>query len=131
MQTLLLPAARSGVAPPAPPYKAAVSKPTPCNFSRPFLRFGNTHYPYSSLSSLKLLKSLSSPYLILNNHSVKTLASPPIAAAYSSPSDESEKAKLAQVSRSLSLSLFVCVIVKTHSLCGSGFGECAYLELLG
>ncbi|KAI3445943.1 hypothetical protein Pfo_002608 [Paulownia fortunei] len=101
MQTLLLPAARSGLAPPAPPYTEAVSRPLPCNYPRPFVRFNTTSDPHLSLSSLKSVKSLSSPYLILNNHSIKTLASPPIAAAYSSPSDESEKAKLAQVSKRL------------------------------
>lgn len=104
MQTLLLPAGRSGVAPPAPPYTAALSQHAPCSGSRPFLRFKASDYPHSSLSSLKLLKSLSSPFIILNNHcnrSVKTLASPPVSAAYSSPTDESEKAKLAQVSKRL------------------------------
>ncbi|XP_057788220.1 protein TIC 21, chloroplastic [Salvia miltiorrhiza] len=104
MQTLLLPAARSGVAPPAPPFKAAVSKPISCNVSRPFSRFNTSLYPHSSLSSLKFLQSLSSPYIILNNQSnrsAKTLASAPTAAAYTSPSDESEKAKLAQVAKRL------------------------------
>lgn len=110
MQTLLLPAARSGVAPPAPPYKAAVSKPISCNVSRPFLRFNTSPYPHSSLSSLKFLQSLSSPYIILSNQSnrcAKTLASAPNAAAYSSPTDESEKAKLAQVTLSLRFFVFV------------------------
>ncbi|KAK6159280.1 hypothetical protein DH2020_006594 [Rehmannia glutinosa] len=101
MQTLLLPAARSGVAPSAPPYKEAVSKTLPCNSLRPFLRFSTTNDPHSSLSTFNLVKSLSSPYLILNNRSIKTLASPPIAAAFSSPGDESENAKLAQVSKRL------------------------------
>ncbi|KAH6789829.1 translocon at inner membrane of chloroplasts 21 [Perilla frutescens var. frutescens] len=85
MQTLLLPAARSGVAPSAPPYTAAVSKHISSNASRPFLRFNTSH---SSLSSLKFLQSLSLPYIILNNQSnrsAKALASAPIAATYSSP----------------------------------------------
>ncbi|PIN21242.1 hypothetical protein CDL12_06059 [Handroanthus impetiginosus] len=101
MQTLLLPAARSGVAQPATPYSAAVATPSLCNPCRPFLRFNGTQDTHSSFSSLKLGKSLSSPYLTLDNHRRKTLASPPIAAAYTPPSDESEKAKLAQVSRRL------------------------------
>lgn len=105
MQTLLLPAARSGVAPPASLYKAALSKPPSCNATRGFLRFSTSPYPHSSLSSLKFLQSLSSPFIILrnqSNHSAETLASAPTAAAYTSPSDESEKAKLAQVTLSLS-----------------------------
>lgn len=112
MQTLLLPAARSGLAPPPPPFKAAVSS----NASRHFLRFNTSPFPHSSLSSLKFLQSLSPPYTILNNHTAKTLASAsaptptPTAAAYTSPSDESEKAKLAQVS--LSLSPFLCVTMR-------------------
>ncbi|KAL1564502.1 Protein TIC 21, chloroplastic [Salvia divinorum] len=97
MQTLLLPAARSGLAPPPPPFKAAVS----CNVTPPFLRFNTSPFPHSPLSSLKFLQTLSSPYIILNNHSAKTLSSAPTAAAYTSPSDESEKAKLAQVSKRL------------------------------
>ncbi|GFP84604.1 protein tic 21 chloroplastic [Phtheirospermum japonicum] len=101
MQTLLLPAARSGVAPPAPPCKEAFSNALPFNFRRSFLRFGLTSDPHLSLSSLKLVKSLSSPYIILNNYSLKTLASSPIAASYSSQSDEPDKAKLAQVSKRL------------------------------
>ncbi|KAL8541479.1 hypothetical protein ACS0TY_002666 [Phlomoides rotata] len=104
MQTLLLPATRPGVAPPAPPYTTALSQHTSFSLPRPFLRLKASHYPHSPLSSFKLLKSLSPPFIILDNHcnhSVKTLASPPVAAAYSSPSDESEKAKLAQVSKRL------------------------------
>ncbi|KAL3814262.1 hypothetical protein ACJIZ3_015530 [Penstemon smallii] len=99
MQTLVLPAARSGIAPPVPP--PAFSKRLSFNIPRPLLRFNSTLDLHSSLSSLNLLKSLSSPYLILNNNCRKTLASAPIAAAYSSPTDESEKAKLAQVSKRL------------------------------
>ncbi|KAG8364233.1 hypothetical protein BUALT_Bualt19G0106900 [Buddleja alternifolia] len=101
MQTLLLPAARGGVAPPAPLCAAAVCKLSRCPIPRPLLRFNSNGDPHSSISSLNSLKCLSSPYFILDNHSTKTLASAPIAAAYSSPSDESEKAKLAQVSKRL------------------------------
>lgn len=121
MQTLLLPAARSGVAPPAPPYSVAVSRSIPCNASRPSLRFNASPYPHSSLSSLKFLQSLSSPFIILNNQSNRSVnapASAPIAAAYSSPADESEKAKLAQVS----ISPFLWVIVWLQSLCWLEFG---------
>ncbi|EYU37631.1 hypothetical protein ABFS82_02G038400 [Erythranthe guttata] len=102
MQTLLLPAGRSSVAPPAPPYREAVSKITLCNSPPTFVRFnGNRDSPHSSLSSSESLKSLSSPYLNLNCRRVKTLSSSPIAAAYTSPSDESEKGKLAQVAKRL------------------------------
>lgn len=103
MQTLLLPAGRSSVAPPAPPYREAVSGIVLCTSPRPSLRFNSTRDPHSPLSSLKSFNSLFSPYLNLNNQRVKPLSSSPIAAAYASPSDESEKAKLAQVSPCLSL----------------------------
>ncbi|KAI3448134.1 hypothetical protein Pfo_004799 [Paulownia fortunei] len=101
MQTLLLPAACSGVALAAPPRTVAVFKPFPFSLHRPLVRFNSTRDPHSSLSSSKLLKILCPPYLILNNHSEKTLASAPIAAAYSSRSDESENVKVAQVSKRL------------------------------
>lgn len=117
MQTLLLPAARSGVAPPPPPYKAPVSKPVSCNVGRSFLRFSTSANLHSPLSSLKFLQSLSSPYIILSNQSnrsAKTLASAPVAAAYSSPIDESEKAKLAQVSFSLSPHFSVLVLLECN-----------------
>ncbi|KAL2489218.1 protein TIC [Forsythia ovata] len=107
MQTLLLPAAGSGVAPPATPFTARIAKPMPCYLYRPFISCNATPNLYSSLSSsfplssVKSLQFLSSPYLILKNNGRKTLASSPIAAAYSSPSDDSEKAKLAKVSKRL------------------------------
>ncbi|KAL6514210.1 Protein TIC 21, chloroplastic [Orobanche hederae] len=101
MQALLLPAFRSGVAPPAPPCKEAVSKLLPCNIHRPFIRFSITNDPHLSRSSLKLVKSLSPPHLIQNYHGVETLASPPIAAGYSPSVDEPDKAKLAQVIKRL------------------------------
>ncbi|KAK4491129.1 hypothetical protein RD792_001853 [Penstemon davidsonii] len=102
MLSLLLPAGSSGLTPPpALPCTAALSKSLPCYLPRPLVRFNSARDPHSFISSLNLLKSLSSPYLIVNNHSGKTLASAPIAASYNSPSDESEKAKLAQVSKRL------------------------------
>lgn len=110
MQTLLLPAARSGVAPPTPRCTAAVSRTLPSDNARSFIRFSSTPDPHSSLSSFKLPTTLALSYLIVSNRSRRTLASPPIAAAFSSPTDESEKAKLAQVSLSLSVSLSVCCI---------------------
>ncbi|KAL2254607.1 protein TIC 21, chloroplastic [Sesamum indicum] len=101
MQTLLLPAARSGVAPPTPRCTAAVSRTLPSDNARSFIRFSSTPDPHSSLSSFKLPTTLALSYLIVSNRSRRTLASPPIAAAFSSPTDESEKAKLAQVSKRL------------------------------
>ncbi|GER42170.1 translocon at inner membrane of chloroplasts 21 [Striga asiatica] len=101
MQTLLLPAACSGVARPAPPYNQTFFGALPRNPLRSLLRFGVSGDPHSSPSSLKLVDVFSRPYYILNNRSVKTLASDPIAFGYSSPNDEPDKAKLAQVSKRL------------------------------
>ncbi|KAK4401693.1 protein, chloroplastic [Sesamum angolense] len=101
MQTLLLPAARSGVAPPAQRCTAAVSRTLPYDNARSLIRFRSTTDPHSSLSSFKLPKSLALSYLIVSNRSRRALASPPIAAAFNSSTDESEKAKLAQVSKRL------------------------------
>ncbi|CAA3012421.1 TIC 21, chloroplastic [Olea europaea subsp. europaea] len=106
MQTLLLPAACSGVALSAPPFSSRIAKFLPCYLHRPLISSYATPKLRSSLSSVKLssvksLQFLSSPNLILKNYGRNTLASSPIAAASSSPSDDSEKAKLAQVSKRL------------------------------
>lgn len=101
MQSILLPATRSGAAPPCPPYSVAVSKSQRIGLLRPCLGFNGVPYPNSSLSSLKSLKSLSSRYVIHNNRSQKTLASSSVSASYSPPTDEAEKAKLAQVAKRL------------------------------
>ncbi|KAL0422586.1 UNVERIFIED_CONTAM: protein, chloroplastic [Sesamum latifolium] len=87
----------SGVAPPAPRRTAAVSRTLPYDNARSLNRFSSTPDPHSSLSSFKLPKSLALSYLIVSNRSRRTLASPSIAAAFSSPTDESEKTKLAQL----------------------------------
>ncbi|CAA0807494.1 Protein TIC 21- chloroplastic [Striga hermonthica] len=97
MQALLLPAARSGVGRFPPPCKETVHRAVSSNCSRPFVHFD----PHSSPSSLKLVDGFSSPYLILNNRGVKTLASDPIAFGFSPPNDEPDKDKLAQVSMRL------------------------------
>ncbi|CAA0806769.1 Protein TIC 21- chloroplastic [Striga hermonthica] len=101
MQTLLLPAACSSVARPAPPCNQTFLGALPRNPLRKFLRFGVAGDPHSSPSSLKFVDVFSRPYYILSNRSVKTLASDPIAFGYSSPNDEPDKAKLAQVSKRL------------------------------
>ncbi|XP_022868242.1 protein TIC 21, chloroplastic-like [Olea europaea var. sylvestris] len=101
MQTLLLPAARSGVAPPAPPFTARIAKTLPSYLHHPLISSNATPNLHSSLSSVKSLQFLSSPCLILKNHDRKTNASSPISAEFSSPSDDSEKVKLAQVSKRL------------------------------
>ncbi|KAL2490801.1 hypothetical protein Adt_26429 [Abeliophyllum distichum] len=89
MQTLLLPAARSGA----------------CTTS--YAVHGEDSKAYALLSStahsFPLTRRLTFIHLS-RLHSLfpqKTLASSPIAAAYSPPSDDSEKAKLAQVSKRL------------------------------
>lgn len=121
MQTLLSPAACSGVALSAPPFSSRIAKFLPCYLHRPLISSYATPNLRSSLSSVKSLQFLSSPNLILKNYGRNTLASSPIAAASSSPSDDSEKAKLAQVSFSMfsatqweificvNISIFVCV----------------------
>ncbi|KZV22192.1 hypothetical protein F511_07891 [Dorcoceras hygrometricum] len=98
MPTLLLPAARSAVSPPPPPFTAALRKPLWCNQS---LRFSSTINPHPYLSSLKWLRGLSSPYLFLNSHSRKPLSPAPFSAAYNSTNGDSENGKLAQVSKRL------------------------------
>ncbi|CAL5329321.1 unnamed protein product [Camellia sinensis] len=115
MQALLLPAVRSGGAPPAPPSSAAANpllrylrrspRVTPSNHT-PRL----PSLPYSfSLSSLKPPQnlsssstSLSSSFVSVSNRTTTPLASAPISTAYTSPVDDPEKAaKLAQVSKRL------------------------------
>ncbi|XP_051137789.1 protein TIC 21, chloroplastic [Andrographis paniculata] len=103
MQTLMLPATCSGAAPPPrrPLRTEAQFKSLWVNSVRPFTSISSANDPpYSSLSPSKLL-TLSSPYVFLNNRRQKNLAPCRISASNSSPSDASEKAKLAQVARRL------------------------------
>ncbi|PSS02682.1 Protein TIC 21 like [Actinidia chinensis var. chinensis] len=111
MQALLSPAARPGGAAlspslsassnPSPPYLHRLLRPTPSaprlpplsSFSLSSLK------PLHSLSSLSI--SLSSPHTAVGKRTTP-LASAPISTAYtSSPNDDPEKAKLAQVSKRL------------------------------
>ncbi|XP_057493691.1 protein TIC 21, chloroplastic-like [Actinidia eriantha] len=110
MQALLSPAARPGGAPPSPSLSAA-AKPSPYYLLRPTPSF--SHAPrlpslsFFSLSSLKPLHSLSSlSNSLSSSHTAvrkrtPALASAPISTAYTSPNDDPEKAKLAQVSKRL------------------------------
>ncbi|XP_031128425.1 protein TIC 21, chloroplastic-like [Ipomoea triloba] len=97
MQTLLLPAARSGGAlPPLPMVSPVASKPSPLNLlhhpkSSP-LRLSLTHTP----TALQTQHLLSPPHLTLNYRRFTVLA-----ATNAYPSDDSEKAKLAQVAKRL------------------------------
>lgn len=104
MQTLFSPAARSGTAPPPPNPRLFFSlKNTP-----PYqLRLSGASIPSSaqfSLSSsfcltpLKIHQLLHPPQCTLNRRVFKTLSS--VSTAYPSGNDDSEKAKLAQVSAS-------------------------------
>ncbi|XP_057502488.1 protein TIC 21, chloroplastic-like [Actinidia eriantha] len=98
MQALLLPTGRLGGAPPARPPSAA-TYPFPAYLHRPPRPPPSfSHAPAPSLSSSS--KSLSLSYITLRKRP-KSLASAPISAAYSSSNDESERAKLAQVSKRL------------------------------
>ncbi|KAI3716015.1 hypothetical protein L6452_23050 [Arctium lappa] len=100
MQSFLLPAARSGSAPPPLP----VTKPSLPSLHRPISAL---NFP-SSLSSSSTHTSLSftssspfSPHIFRNQiKNPNKLASAPISAAYDSPEDL-EKAKLAQVAKRL------------------------------
>lgn len=100
MQTLLLPAAHS-VTGSAPSALSSAGKPCRHNF------FGRQITLISSPSSLSLpplkTKPLSFPQFSLINKRTRILASAPLSPPYTSPNDESEKAKLAQV-----LSYFCC-----------------------
>lgn len=92
MQTLLLPAGRSGISPRA----------TAASHSAPSLNIG-TNVSFSSSNSLPFLKTLKSSSLANrgSKHSCPILASSQIPPTFTSQNDESEKAKLAQVSKRL------------------------------
>ncbi|OIT02723.1 PREDICTED: protein TIC 21, chloroplastic [Nicotiana attenuata] len=97
MQTLLLPAAHAGSAPLALP-----SAGKSCRYSL----FGRPNTLISSSSSslsFSPLKTrpLSLPQFSLKNKRTRILASAPVSAPYTSPNDESEKAKLALVAKRL------------------------------
>lgn len=104
MQTLFSPAARSGTAPPPKPRLFFSLKHT-----QPYLlRLSGTSIPSSaqfslsssfSLTPLKIHQLLHPPQCTLNRSVFKTLSS--ISTAYPSSADDSEKAKLAQVSKRL------------------------------
>ncbi|XP_009593463.1 protein TIC 21, chloroplastic [Nicotiana tabacum] len=98
MQTLLLPAAHS-VTGSAPSALSSAGKPCRHNF------FGRQITLISSPSSLSLpplkTKPLSFPQFSLINKRTRILASAPLSPPYTSPNDESEKAKLAQVAKRL------------------------------
>ncbi|CAK9136469.1 unnamed protein product [Ilex paraguariensis] len=90
MQTLLLPAGRSGNTQPAS-LPSAAAKPSSSHFHRPTLSFNFAPNLSFSFSSLKTLRSLCpsstsspSPYISLINRT-RTLASAPISTAYTSP----------------------------------------------
>ncbi|KAK9286800.1 hypothetical protein L1049_015205 [Liquidambar formosana] len=117
MQTLLLPAARSGTSTSTPP--PVVVGPSPCYLHRPTRRSLSCLPLYPppppslssfSLSSVMPFQALpppsSSSFDALKHRRSKlssfpTVASSPISPTFTSPNDESEKAKLAQVSKRL------------------------------
>lgn len=95
MLSFLLPAARSGSAPPP----LAVTKPSLPNLHRPLsaLNFPSRQsLSFASSSSPFSLHIYRNQITYPNRH-----ASAPIAAAYNSPNEDSEKAKLAQVAKRL------------------------------
>ncbi|KAK4739964.1 hypothetical protein R3W88_003661 [Solanum pinnatisectum] len=98
MQTLLLPAARPGIgsAPLVPP---PAGKPWRCSF----LRCSNTLISSPSSLPFSPLKTvlLSSPLFRLISKRNRILASAPVSSPFTSPNEESEKAKLAQVAKRL------------------------------
>ncbi|KAK9176727.1 hypothetical protein WN944_028746 [Citrus x changshan-huyou] len=97
MQTLLLPAGRSGISP------AASAASAPSHLRRvPFLNIG-TNVSSSSSNSLPSLKTLQSSSLANRGSKQRfpILASSQIPPTFTSQNDESEKAKLAQVSKRL------------------------------
>lgn len=105
MQTLLLPAARSGTAPPpTPSLFFSLKHKTPHALRSSGISIPSSA-PFSlsssfSLTPLKIHQLLHPPHCTLNRRVVKTLSS--VSTAYpSSPGDDSEKAKLAQVSKRL------------------------------
>lgn len=111
MQTLLLPAGRSGISPTAAAAAASHLRRAPS------LNIG-TNVSFLSSNSLPSLKTLQSSSLANreSKHCFPILASSQIPPTFTSQNDESEKAKLAQVLKNfLSLSLsfnvdwFVCL----------------------
>ncbi|XP_019173683.1 PREDICTED: protein TIC 21, chloroplastic-like [Ipomoea nil] len=102
MQTLLLPATRSGGAPPPlPMISPVVAKRIPLNILRPLISPIPITLPHS-LTSSQAQRFLSPPYSSLIYTRSRTLAAAgPVSATFVSPSEESEKAKLAQVSKRL------------------------------
>lgn len=111
MQTLLLPAGRSGISPTA----AAAS-----HLRRaPSLNIG-TNVSFLSSNSLPSLKTLQSSSLANrgSKHCFPILASSQIPPTFTSQNDESEKAKLAQVLKIfLSLSLFFLFFIVDWFVC--------------
>ncbi|CDO97219.1 unnamed protein product [Coffea canephora] len=104
MQTLLVPAARSGTAPLAPPHSGVYSNPSLPHLLR-LSHQSSLHLAPLSLSFSKLLKThqpLFSPQLsAFDNRLFKTLASGTVSTHYPAPNDDAEKAKLAQVAKRL------------------------------
>ncbi|KAK2985845.1 hypothetical protein RJ640_018711 [Escallonia rubra] len=105
MQTLLLPAYRSGTAPPPAPLPSPPlgAKSSPFIRHRPTLSFklpsslsSFSHQPLSCTTST----CLSSRHITLNLRT-SPLASAAASAAYTSPNDDSDNAKLAQVAKRL------------------------------
>lgn len=94
MQTLLLPAVRPGIGS-APSVHPAAGKP----WRSSFLRCPNTLIPSTSSLPFSPLKTdpLSSPLFRLISKKNRILASAPVSSPFTSPNEESEKAKLAQV----------------------------------
>ncbi|KAK6805648.1 hypothetical protein RDI58_003433 [Solanum bulbocastanum] len=98
MQTLLLPAARPGIGS-APLVPLPAGKPWRCSF----LRCSNTlisspsSLPFSPLKTV----TLSSPLFRFISKRNRILASAPVSSPFTSPNEESEKAKLAQVAKRL------------------------------
>ncbi|XP_021750792.1 protein TIC 21, chloroplastic-like [Chenopodium quinoa] len=94
MQTLLLPAARSGIPPPSPAVTTAAHLHRRITVSTRFLS------PPSSSSSSSFL-SLSSTNSIKMVHWLPLMASSSVSTGFSSPVDESDQVKLAQVAKRL------------------------------
>ncbi|CAL5358064.1 unnamed protein product [Camellia sinensis] len=106
MQALLLPAGRSGGAPLAPPSSLAAKPSLPPPYLHRHRIFLSPLHSPSLPSSLNTHLSLSSSSSLSSSHTTlskrtTSLASAPISTAYSSPNDDSEKAKLAQVAKRL------------------------------
>ncbi|KAL3350511.1 hypothetical protein AABB24_023123 [Solanum stoloniferum] len=98
MQTLLSPAARPGIGS-APLFPPPAGKPWRCSF----LRCSNTLISSPSSLPFSPLKTvpLSSPLFRLISKRNRILASAPVSSPFTSPNEESEKAKLAQVAKRL------------------------------